>query len=227
MTTEHQPGSPVTAEQAHESHQRLVDHFFGNPAERPRVSIPARLDRDDDLVVSRYIDQAEAEVRTLRARVESYAMDLAALEGTNAANEGALRIQLERLHGERSRAEAAEARVKELEDRAAGYLHAFKDGCERSIEAVAALEARITDLEAQLAAAREAQWLEARVAETLGERFMALSLVRLFSGTWRAEWEGELSDVRRPRPVMRAHAADLPALLRAILAVEKGGPDEG
>ena len=38
MTTEHQPGSPVTAEQAHESHQRLVDHFFGNPAERPRDS---------------------------------------------------------------------------------------------------------------------------------------------------------------------------------------------
>lgn len=119
------------------------------------------------------------------------------------------------------------ARVGELEDKAAGYLHAFKDGCERSTEAVAALEARITDLESQLAAAREEQGLEARVAETLGARFMALSLVRLFSGTWRAEWEGELSDVRRPRPVMRAHAADLPALLRAILAVEKGGPDEG
>lgn len=76
-------------------------------------------------------------------------------------------------------------------------------------------------IEAHLRAILETeQALEARVAETLGARFMKLSLVRLFSGTWRAEWEGELSDVWRPRPVMRAHAATLPALLRAILEVE-------
>jgi hypothetical protein len=172
MTTEHQPGSPVTAEQAHESHQRLVDHFFGNPAERPRVSIPARLDRDDDLVVSRYIDQAEAELRTLRARVESYAMDLAALEGTNAANEGALRIQLERLHGERFRAESAEARIAELEklfddagqgeynvlaliDHYQSEAMAESEARRAALARVGELECAEADLEAQLAAARE------------------------------------------------------------------------
>lgn len=199
---EHQPGSPGVDLDALERRLELDLGSWGNLNTYRRVF---------------------AELRTLRARVESYAMDLAALEGTNAANEGALRIQLERLHGERSRAEAAEARVKELEDRAAGYLHAFKDGCERSIEAVAALEARITDLESQLAAAREEQGLEAKVREVLGERFFQVRIAR-YHEFWQAEWR----EVVRGETLERfADAETLPALLRAILAVEKGGPDEG
>lgn len=195
---EHQPGSPGVDLDALERRLELDLGSWGNLNTYRRVF---------------------AELRTLRARVESYAMDLAALEGTNAAKEGALRVQLERLHGERFRAESAEARVKELEDRAAGYLHAFKDGCERSIEAVAALEARITDLESQLAAAREEQGLEAKVREVLGERFFQVRIAR-YHEFWQAEWR----EVVRGETLERfADAETLPALLRAILEVEAKG----
>lgn len=62
-------GDDISPEQAHESHQRLVDHYFGNPAERPRIHIPARPTKDDDLVVSAYIDQSTARIAALESEL--------------------------------------------------------------------------------------------------------------------------------------------------------------
>lgn len=62
-------GDDISPEQAHESHQRLVDHYFGNPAERPRIHIPARPTKDDDLVVSGYIDQSVARIAALESEL--------------------------------------------------------------------------------------------------------------------------------------------------------------
>jgi hypothetical protein len=167
-TTEHQPGSPGA------ELKTPYDGWVGGEGHiRRRIWVEG---------FERGRATADEELRTLRARVESYAMDLAALEGTNAANEGALRIQLERLHEERSRAESAEARVKELEaaaDRNANVIYAD--------ESVERYRKRIADLESQLAAAREENGLEARVATALGPRYQALQLTRLaMSGIWQA-----------------------------------------
>ena len=59
----------VTREQAHESAQRLIDVAFGKPDAMARFAIPARLDHDDDLLVSRYIDESSSEITALRAEV--------------------------------------------------------------------------------------------------------------------------------------------------------------
>lgn len=55
---------------ARESFQRFVDLAFGNAGPRPRLSIPADPDRDDDLIVSAALDRLaalEAENARLRA----------------------------------------------------------------------------------------------------------------------------------------------------------------
>ena len=57
---------PVASNEAREAAQRLIDFAFGNTAERPRFSIPARPDRDDDLIVCRYIEESQIEITTLR-----------------------------------------------------------------------------------------------------------------------------------------------------------------
>lgn len=50
----------ITNQQAQEAAQAFVDHFFGNETARTvRVGIPARAEYDDDLVLSRYLDQCE------------------------------------------------------------------------------------------------------------------------------------------------------------------------
>lgn len=259
MTTEHQPGSPGAVDEIPK------DHFDidGNPCTL-------------DTLCRREPAWAANIIRTLRARVESYAMALAALEGTNAANEGALRIQLERLHGERFRAESAEARVKELEARSARRFPIMGGPsipwemiapCERQAqsnhqqslerlaerggldptEALAVLEsrrwhrmdpafalaslaeavrrwedrplqARITDLESQLAAAREEQELALQVRDWLREECIKLTVaVRPADGRWVAD----LFNEDDPENFFASVEAEtLPALLRAILEVE-------
>jgi hypothetical protein len=292
---EHQPGSPGAVD-LDELERLLATH---------RTSTDADAVTDAVVRLTRALPRMLAEVRTLRARVESYAMDLAALEGTNAANERALRIQLERLQEERSRAESAEARVKELEARSARRFPIMGGPsipwemiapCERQAqsnhqqslerlaerggldptEALAVLEsrrwhwmdpafalaslaeavrrwedrplqARITDLESQLAAAREGKArldaertrlvfegftyadvfklreeseLEAKVREVLRGGFEVLKFERMLVNEQPA-W---FCDTRIIWPHHSfVSAPTLPALLRAILEVEAKG----
>lgn len=65
---------PVTAEEAHASLTRLVNSHFGNPGEHARMTIPADPRRDDDLLLSQFIDEAEA------ARKAAIALQLGASE---------------------------------------------------------------------------------------------------------------------------------------------------
>lgn len=166
MTTEHQPGSPGAVD-LDELDRLLATH---------RTSTDADAVTDAVVRLTRALPRILAEVLTLRARVESYAMDLAALEGTNAANERALRIQLERLQEERSRAESAEARVAALEK-------LFNDAGQGEHNVLALIDHYQSEAMAASERRREA---EARVKE------------------------------------LEARANTLPALLRAILEVEKG-----
>lgn len=139
-----------------------------------------------------------AELRTLRARVGE-------LESENARLLDENEQQHSSLCDETNRAESAEARVKELEaERMSALIALADDRCGK----------RITDLESQLAAAREEQGLEAKVREVLGERFELLE-IRRNQKRWQVSWWKE--------PVgVAANAPTLPALLRAILDVEKG-----
>lgn len=195
MTTEHQPGSPGVDldELDREGHE--WDH---GQLLRAARSLGARL-------------------RTLRARVAELEAENREVE---ASNDELLsqHVRLERLEKAEARAESAEARMKELEaaaDRNANVIYAD--------ESVERYRKRITDLESQLAAAREEQGLEAKVREVLGERFFQVRIAR-YHEFWQAEWR----EVVRGETLERfADAETLPALLRAILAVEKGGPDEG
>lgn len=57
----------VTAEEAMESVDRLINSHFGNPR-KARCSIPANV-ADDDLVASDYVRQSAAEIAALKARV--------------------------------------------------------------------------------------------------------------------------------------------------------------
>lgn len=53
---------PVTHDQAQEAANRFVNWWFQNKGKQPRVSIPARPDHDDDLLLTRYIcEQREKE----------------------------------------------------------------------------------------------------------------------------------------------------------------------
>lgn len=55
---------PVTHEQARESASRLVaSHFRNFGQERARISIPANPRRDDDLLITRYIEEQAAKDR--------------------------------------------------------------------------------------------------------------------------------------------------------------------
>lgn len=59
-----------TAEQAMKSAQRFIDQHFNNAdTERPVTRIPADPERDDDLVLTDYIEQSGAENSALRARL--------------------------------------------------------------------------------------------------------------------------------------------------------------
>ena len=59
---------PVTAEEAHASLTRLVNSHFKNPGEHARMTIPADPRRDDDLLLSQFIDETDAlRERALRA----------------------------------------------------------------------------------------------------------------------------------------------------------------
>lgn len=49
----------ITHERARESAQRLINSHFNNP-DKARVSIPARSDYDDDLIIMEYINQQES-----------------------------------------------------------------------------------------------------------------------------------------------------------------------
>jgi hypothetical protein len=84
--------------------------------------------------------------------------------------------------------------------------------------------AEVKALESEVARLREEAGLEALVRSTLKERNDSL-LVRFETPWWKAEWRSESKSVYGyARRV--AQGATLPALLRAILEVEKGGPDE-
>ena len=56
---------PVSHDEADQIAQRFIDYFFGNKAETPRVSIPARPDYDDDLRLTAYIEQQRSAARSL------------------------------------------------------------------------------------------------------------------------------------------------------------------
>lgn len=47
----------VTHDEARAAAQRFIDGHFNNPGERPRISIPADLERDDDVLLMDYIEQ--------------------------------------------------------------------------------------------------------------------------------------------------------------------------
>lgn len=83
------------------------------------------------------------------------------------------------------------------------------------------LHARNSELESELATLREEAELERLVRATLKERNDSLFL-RYATPWWKAEWLGTRPG-HHGTAVNRASAATLPALLRAILAVEKGG----
>jgi hypothetical protein len=71
MSDESKPG-PITDDEAAAILQRFVDGHFGNPGEHPRMSIPARPERDDDLRMLAYINQTRdlrAEADRLRAQL--------------------------------------------------------------------------------------------------------------------------------------------------------------
>lgn len=148
----------------------------------------------------------EAELRTLRARVEE-------LERVHAWKVVDLETMIQNEHklyaDAHERMLKAEARVEELE----------------CAEAELNLEnGRLQDRLNTILTITE-QGLEDRVATALGPRYQALQLTRLaMSGIWQACWCAPAWSSRNER---EAQAPTLPALLRAILAVEKGGPDEG
>lgn len=110
-----------------------------------------------------------------------------------------------------------------------GELEAGLELTERKLTTARAVvdeqRARITDLEAQLAAAREEQGLlksfEAMLVKRNAEHERYVEL-RLSIGVAFGDVSWKASDGEEFGPL-----PTLPALLRAILAVEKGGPDEG
>lgn len=61
---------PISHAEARQALQRFVDGHFKNQEEGPRISIPARPDYDDDLVLSAYIKQQEAADTLLRLALE-------------------------------------------------------------------------------------------------------------------------------------------------------------
>jgi hypothetical protein len=162
----------------------------------------ARWDAEFFALVGNVWASISTELRTLRARV-----------GELEAAEHALLVESNSLD---ARAESAEARVKELEaaaDRNANVIYAD--------ESVERYQKRITDLESQLAAAREEQGLEAKVREALRGGFEVLKFERMLVNEQPA-W---FCDTRIIWPHHSfVSATTLPALLRAILEVEaKGG----
>lgn len=61
--TEEQAREKLLSGAALASAQRLINAFFGNEGERPRASIPARPDYDDDLILIDVLRYAEEVVR--------------------------------------------------------------------------------------------------------------------------------------------------------------------
>jgi len=97
----------VTTAQAHESAQRLIDVAFGRPDVMARFSIPARLDHDDDLIVTRHIDESSSEIASLRAevaRLEAHADHCATGADHWVSVARALRAEVARLTAERDEA---------------------------------------------------------------------------------------------------------------------------
>jgi hypothetical protein len=86
------------------------------------------------------------------------------------------------------------------------------------------LKKRVAQLESELATLREADGLEKRVREVLGERLQTLNITHSF-GHFRARWTGRSGKIgARESGREYTGAEDLPSLLRAILEVEaKGG----
>lgn len=120
-------GDDISPEQAHESHQRLVDHYFGNPAERPRIHIPARPTKDDDLVVSGYIDQSSARIAALeselaRLRGPYGPMIEAADREANPFRVQDLTTRLEKAESELAQLRREKAEREELESRLVAWL---------------------------------------------------------------------------------------------------------
>lgn len=79
----------LDVKKARESFQRFVDLAFGNAGPRPRLSIPADPERDDDLIVSAALDRLaalEAENARLRAVAEKARAFVAAEDALEVAN---------------------------------------------------------------------------------------------------------------------------------------------
>lgn len=66
MTDNAEMMPPVTHEQAHESARRLINSHFNHRKPFARVSIPANPKEDDDLIICRYIEEQEAEIKAQR-----------------------------------------------------------------------------------------------------------------------------------------------------------------
>lgn len=72
---------PISHDEAREAMQRLVNSHFNNPRdkyEHARMSIPANPDRDDDLVLSAYIEQQRAKDVQGRSELDQRADMMAA-----------------------------------------------------------------------------------------------------------------------------------------------------
>lgn len=109
----------ITHEEAAEIAQRFIDRHFGNKDgnERdiyPRISIPARPRRDDDIRLLAYIEQQEArdaEVSALRARLARLADEL---EGEKRAHGAHHSHENETIVAQRERIAELEREVERL-----------------------------------------------------------------------------------------------------------------
>lgn len=66
------PTREITVNEAREILQRYVNGAHNFPGDKPRMSIPARPEVDDDLAMAKFIDQYD----TLRAHTEAMAKQL-------------------------------------------------------------------------------------------------------------------------------------------------------
>ena len=120
----------VTKEQAHESAQRLIDVAFGRPDVMARFSIPARREHDDDLIVTRHIDESSSEIASLRAevaRLEAHADHCATGADHWVSVARALRAEVTRLKADAELGAAVRAKLAEYDEFPAMKMHEFFD----------------------------------------------------------------------------------------------------
>jgi hypothetical protein len=128
LTSSHE--SAISHAEAREIAMRFIDGHFGNKRERPRASIPADPERDDDLRLIAYIEQQHAEAATLRAERDEARSDA--------------RTFMDQMH-------EAERTVRESKQYEAGYDAGFMCGREGREERIRLLEEELSALRSRLA----------------------------------------------------------------------------